>query len=43
MNLMSPPAVYADNTLGIGLVPKNSAESREFTVDKVEVVVNVVD
>ncbi len=43
VNLTSPPGVYGDNTLGIGLVPKNSAESREITVDEVEVVVNVVD
>ena len=43
VNLTSPPGVYGDNTLGIGLVGKNRAEPREITVDEVEVVVNVVD
>ena len=43
VNLTSPPGVYGDNTLGIGLVAKNRGKSGEITVDEIEVVVNVVD
>ncbi len=43
VSLTSPPGIYGDNSLGIRLVAKNSAESSEITVDEVEVVVNVVD